>query len=68
MRKPFCRWTATSTEGAGEEEQEEDREQKWAELFRQFDTNMDGRVDVTELGEGLRSMGLLTQADTEKAR
>ncbi|XP_072420526.1 mitochondrial adenyl nucleotide antiporter SLC25A24-like [Chiloscyllium punctatum] len=66
MRKPFCRWTATSTEGAGEEEQEEDREQKWAELFRQFDTNMDGRVDVTELGEGLRSMGLLTQADTEK--
>ncbi|XP_060711295.1 mitochondrial adenyl nucleotide antiporter SLC25A24-like [Hemiscyllium ocellatum] len=66
MKKPSCRWAAVSTEGAGQEEQEEDREQKWAELFRQFDTNRDGRVDVTELGEGLRSMGLLTQADTEK--
>ncbi|XP_048474023.1 calcium-binding mitochondrial carrier protein SCaMC-1-like [Rhincodon typus] len=66
MRKPFGRWIGTSTEGGREEEQDKEREKKWAELFQQFDTNKDGRVDVTELGEGLRSMGLLTEADTEK--
>ncbi|XP_078091128.1 mitochondrial adenyl nucleotide antiporter SLC25A24-like [Mustelus asterias] len=66
MRKHFWRWSVTSAQGVGEEERDVEREKKWAELFQQFDTNKDGHVDMTELGEGLRSMGLLIRADTEK--
>ncbi|XP_072346954.1 mitochondrial adenyl nucleotide antiporter SLC25A24-like isoform X1 [Scyliorhinus torazame] len=66
MGKHFWRWRVTSAEGVGEEERDAEREKKWAELFQQFDTNKDGHVDMAELGEGLRSMGLLIRADTEK--
>uniref|UniRef100_UPI00398F8B66 mitochondrial adenyl nucleotide antiporter SLC25A24-like isoform X1 n=2 Tax=Pristiophorus japonicus TaxID=55135 RepID=UPI00398F8B66 len=65
MGKPLWRWRVTSAAGTGDE-QDAEREKKWAELFQQFDTNKDGRVDMTELGEGLRSMGMLTRADTEQ--
>ncbi|XP_078387436.1 mitochondrial adenyl nucleotide antiporter SLC25A24-like [Cetorhinus maximus] len=66
MGKPFWSRRLTPAEGGGEEERDVEREKKWAELFQQFDTNKDGHVDMAELGEGLRSMGLLTTADTEK--
>ncbi|XP_067877377.1 mitochondrial adenyl nucleotide antiporter SLC25A24-like isoform X1 [Heterodontus francisci] len=64
MGKPLWRWRVTCAEGG--EERDVEREKKWTELFQRFDTNKDGLVNMTELGEGLRSMGLVIRADTEK--
>ncbi|KAF7240168.1 Calcium-binding mitochondrial carrier protein SCaMC-3, partial [Varanus komodoensis] len=43
---------------AQESPRDPDRQQRWASLFEQLDTNKDGRVDINELREGLARMGM----------
>lgn len=52
--------------GVGTEEGDSEREKRWTDLFHRFDTNQDGQVDITELGEGLRAMGVLVGGGTEQ--
>ncbi|XP_043913109.1 calcium-binding mitochondrial carrier protein SCaMC-3 [Protopterus annectens] len=47
------------TQGACQENgTDPEREKRWTELFEQLDTNKDGRVDIHELQEGLRALGM----------
>ncbi|CAJ0946020.1 unnamed protein product [Ranitomeya imitator] len=40
------------------EDPEAEREQRYAALFRQLDSNKDGHVDINELREGLEALGM----------
>ncbi|XP_059848302.1 mitochondrial adenyl nucleotide antiporter SLC25A24-like [Hypanus sabinus] len=66
MGKPWWSWSTTPTRGVGADEGESEREKKWAEIFQRFDTNKDGQVDIKELGEGLRAMGISMEGNTEQ--
>lgn len=37
---------------------EQERQQRWAQLFEQLDLNKDGRIDILELQAGLAGRGL----------
>lgn len=46
---------------------EQEREERWAQLFEQLDLNKDGRVDILELQAGLSGQGL-SKGSAEKVR
>lgn len=45
-----------------------DTRTKYAELFNNLDINKDGKVDILELQQGLKAMGMAVGAGAEEVR